>query len=206
MSISSIRLSPQLASTYRLFLRATSAAVLHHPTATRNVRKLYRPIFNEAAQVEVQLKTTQDPQTSKLLDQWLVNWNKRGNNLLDHTLPRITRLFFFAVDNTLELLHNSATTRGLSHRLTRNIGFLTNAYLQSRTRRGQVWDPQLPASAPLYSIQPVKAPTAKEMKQQGRKAFDAAAFQSLGQVVRLAEAQSEVSLGRLPTFSVSVRR
>ncbi|KAF8507747.1 hypothetical protein JB92DRAFT_2958263 [Gautieria morchelliformis] len=184
---SPIRLSSQLTSTYRLFLRATSAAVLHHPTATRNIRKLYRPIFDEAANVDVQVKTTRDPQKTKLLEQWLVTWNKR-------------------VDNTLELLHSSATTRGLSHRLTRNIGFLTHAYLKSRMRKGQVWDPQLPASAPIYSIRPGKVPTAKEKKQQSRAAFDATVFHSVGQVVRLAEGQSNISLGRLSPVSVPTTR
>ena len=83
------------------------------------------------------------------------------------------------------------------------MAFLTHAYLKSHTRRkGRVWDPQLPASTPLYSIQPLKPPGAKEMKQQSKSAFDAAAFQSLGQVVRLAEGHSEVSLGRLPMISI----
>lgn len=201
-----IRLSAQLTSTYRLFLRATSAAVLHHSTAKRNIRKLYRPIFDEAAQVEVQLQTTQDPQASRTLRQWLVNWNNRGKKLLITLLPMCGHLrTLLKVDNTLELLHNSATTRGLSHRLTRNIGFLTHAYLRSRKRKGQVWNPQLPASAPLYTIQPMAAPTAKMRTQQNRQAFDAAAFQSLGEVVKLAEARSSVSLGRLPTVSTSPR-
>ena len=79
---SPIRLSSQLKSTYRLFFRATSAAVLHHPTATRNIRKLYRPTFNEAAKVEMQVQTSQDAQTSKMLTQWLVKWNERGDSLL----------------------------------------------------------------------------------------------------------------------------
>lgn len=35
-------------SAYRLTLRALSAGVRHHPTATRNLRRLYRPAFREA--------------------------------------------------------------------------------------------------------------------------------------------------------------
>ncbi|KAF8584836.1 hypothetical protein K439DRAFT_1105813 [Ramaria rubella] len=172
-----VRLSSQLTSGYRLFLRATSAAVLHHATATKNIRKLYRPVFEEAARVEAKAHLTQEPQTRELLDRWLIDWNER-------------------VDNTLELLHNSATSRGLAHRLTRNIGFLTHAYLKSRSRHGSVWDPQLPATSPLYSVE--KPQTAKDKKKEGRDAFDAVVFQSLGQVVRLAEGRSRISLGRLP--------
>lgn len=36
---------------YRLVLRASSASVLHQPTAKRNLFKLWRPTFDEAAQV-----------------------------------------------------------------------------------------------------------------------------------------------------------
>ena len=122
-----------------------------------------------------------------------------------HSFNRVDEISL-KVDNTLELLHNSATAQGLSHRLTRNIGFLTHAYLTSRKRTGKSWDPQLPVTSPLYSIKPTKDPTAKKKKQQERVAFDGAVFQSLGQVVRLAEGQSNVSLGRLPAASHTVYR
>jgi hypothetical protein len=73
-----ISLSSNLASVYRLFLRATTASVLHHSTATSNLRKLYRPIFTEAARVESQSRTTKDPETREALQKWLIDWNERG--------------------------------------------------------------------------------------------------------------------------------
>jgi len=71
-------LSSELSSVYRLFLRATAVSVLHHPSATSNLRKLYRPIFTEAARVQFQIGTTHSPRTRKILGKWLVDWNQRG--------------------------------------------------------------------------------------------------------------------------------
>jgi hypothetical protein len=62
-----------IASAYRVTLRALSASVRHHPTATKNLRRLYRPAFDEAAaNLESYMK---DPtEDKKVLVQ---EWNER---------------------------------------------------------------------------------------------------------------------------------
>ena len=59
-------------SVYRLFLRALSASVLHHPAATTNLRRLYRPVFVEAAAVCRSLDTP-------AAQRWMSEWHQRGN-------------------------------------------------------------------------------------------------------------------------------
>lgn len=70
-------LPPEFKSLYRLFLRTVSAAVLHHPQATRNLRRLWRPVFNAGAYVTKQLKQSKVPQRP-LLGKWLKQWEQRG--------------------------------------------------------------------------------------------------------------------------------
>jgi len=72
------RISPQLASLYRLFLRGTSVAVLNSNSAKKDIRILYRPIFEEAAQTEVRLSQESNPRARLHLEKWLRAWNKRG--------------------------------------------------------------------------------------------------------------------------------
>jgi len=51
------KLPPSFTSLYRLFLRTSSAAVLHHEAATRYVRTLWKPTFREAALVVHKLQS-----------------------------------------------------------------------------------------------------------------------------------------------------
>ncbi|KAM6494008.1 hypothetical protein JOM56_010369 [Amanita muscaria] len=109
------RLVSEFTSLYRLFLRTVSASVLHHPQATRNLRRLWRPVFEAGARVQ------QSP-----CDSWLKLWNSR-------------------MDNTLALLYNSSQTRGLSHNLTRNLAWLVSSEQQRvRAYKLKAWNPQHP--------------------------------------------------------------
>ena len=58
-------------SVYRLFLRALSASVLHHPVATTNLRRLYKPVFVQAAAINRSL----DPPAAQ---RWMSEWHQRG--------------------------------------------------------------------------------------------------------------------------------
>ncbi|KAF8508583.1 hypothetical protein BU17DRAFT_56677 [Hysterangium stoloniferum] len=163
-------ISPRLASTYRLFLRGISASVLHHGPTKRTLRKLYRKTFSEARQVEDKLSSTDDCQPRGELEQWLVKWNQR-------------------IDNTLHLLHSSATNRGLSHHVTRNLGLLMSAYLREPKR--PVWNPQAPPKLP-------KPFGSKSLKQDSKASFNAIAFRTLSEAVRLAEGYGDLTLGTIP--------
>ena len=67
-------------SLYRLFLRTSSASVLHHKGATRNLRSLWRPTFDGAARVMYQLQDSNDAATQKELETWLNVWEQRGEH------------------------------------------------------------------------------------------------------------------------------
>jgi hypothetical protein len=72
-------LPPSFTSLYRLFLRASSAAVLHHRAATRYIRPLWKPTFREAAVV---IRRVQNPSLvsseKAQLERWLCLWEQSG--------------------------------------------------------------------------------------------------------------------------------
>lgn len=75
------RLSPTFTSLYRLFLRTTSASVLHHTAAKRNLRRLWRPTFDNAVQVTKRLENgPKDVTARKELEIWLEVWNNRSQD------------------------------------------------------------------------------------------------------------------------------
>lgn len=77
-------LPPEFTSLYRLFLRATSATVLHSGPATRGLRRLYRPSFQAAALTIKRLKSPDsDPKEEENLKGWLKEFDIRGqlNNM-----------------------------------------------------------------------------------------------------------------------------
>lgn len=73
-----MELSSSLTSTYRLFLRAISASVLHHGPTKRSFHLIYRRPFVEAALVEKRLLATEDERTRESLEKWLIEWHKRS--------------------------------------------------------------------------------------------------------------------------------
>lgn len=91
-----VSLPREFKSLYRLFLRTVSAAVLHHPQATRNLRRLWRPIFDAGAYVTKKYekpvgKRSIVPQ-HPFLGQWLKQWEQRGQLFIQ----RYTILYQYA--------------------------------------------------------------------------------------------------------------
>jgi hypothetical protein len=69
------KLPPSFTSLYRLFLRASSASVLHHRTATRHVQTLWKPTFREAAVVSLKLQSpTLGTSEKERLEKWRFRW------------------------------------------------------------------------------------------------------------------------------------
>ncbi|KAK7052851.1 hypothetical protein VNI00_004170 [Paramarasmius palmivorus] len=166
------RLPPTFTSLYRLFLRTTSASVLHHTSATRNLRQLWKPVFSNAAQNIKKLE--QDPSRQEI-QQWLDKWEKRMNN-------------------TLKFLYNSATSRGLPHQVVRNLSLMVLAEYQHASAKLPVWNPRLAPDAPEYSTEVImKAVT----KRQQTKEFDKKAVNALDQVVKMAEGRDKILFGRM---------
>lgn len=90
------------------------------------------------------------------------------------------------------MLYNSSQSRGLSHKLTRNLGYLV--YAERQRVKGfklPVWDPQTPGA--LVKVQPSRRLAAKQKHEQ----LVAKALGPLSQVVKLAEAKDGLTLGRV---------
>ncbi|THH15066.1 hypothetical protein EW146_g5359 [Bondarzewia mesenterica] len=168
-------LPPTFTSVYRLFLRASSASVLHHKTATRHLRLLWRPTFREAAKV---IRKLQDDHINiserQRCEKWMSRWEQN-------------------IDNTLELLYNSSRSRGLPHQLTKNLSFLCFGYqkwqhdqLYGSTRK---WDPS------PEKHQKGSAPKPGQNIERGQ--FKAEAWGALEEVARMAEGTAGITLGRM---------
>ncbi|KIL63730.1 hypothetical protein M378DRAFT_186943 [Amanita muscaria Koide BX008] len=168
------RLAGEFTSLYRLFLRTISASVLHHPQATRNLRRLWRPAFEAGARVTKELQ--QSPcDSSHEHHTWLKLWNER-------------------VNNTLALLYNSSQTRGLAHNLTRNLAWLVSSEQQRvRAYRLKAWDPKRP-----HALTNLTEKARKKQEEENKfKDFVARSWAPLNRAVELAEAKDDLTLGRI---------
>ncbi|KAJ6490278.1 hypothetical protein C8R47DRAFT_1014431 [Mycena vitilis] len=170
-------MSPSFISLYRLALRTTSASVSHQNRVTKSLRKLWRPAFEDAARTTTQLQGSSLSTAHRTdLEVWLQIWHHR-------------------MDNTLALLYTSSKTRGLSHRLTRNLALLISGE-QIRINRPKLpqWKPRLPSGAEEYQPffeDPNIAAARKRDKEVGF------AWNALEEVVRMAESRNELSLGKI---------
>ncbi|KAJ7251143.1 hypothetical protein B0H12DRAFT_1018698 [Mycena haematopus] len=162
---------------YRLFLRTSSASVLHQNKSTKALRRLWRPAFEDAARVTNRLQDNSlSASRRNELEVWLQTWHLR-------------------IDNTLALLYTSCKTRGLSHRLTRNIaGLIRREQQRLDTMKLPEWKPTLAADAVEY--QPFHAAKQRAAVEQLQDEA-AVAWNALEEVVRLAEGRSELSLGKI---------
>ena len=214
------QLRPEFTSVYRLFLRTVSAAVLHHPQATRNLRRLWRPIFESGARrvtlrqplpsqhcssaVEVKVEEGSSSSPKPELQQHARDWSKlwdqrsafpktfyiRQKGLLKKK-QKSTRSI---VNNTLALLYHSSQNRGLPHKLTRNLAFLvTSEHQRVRSYKLNAWDPRRPQQ---FSNLTEKARRKQEENKRFQE-FVAGSWAPLGQAVKLAEAKDELMLGRV---------
>lgn len=75
----------------------------------------------------------------------------------------------------------------MAHRVTRNLGLLTHNYLAEVNKAGPAWNGQHP-------------PKPKRAKPQSSDvdSFDDIVLTAVGEVVKLAEGHSNITLGRLP--------
>ena len=122
---------------------------------------------------------------------WLEKWEKRSTWINQHCELSFYELNTATVDNTLLLLYNSAVSRGLAHKLTRNLATLSSlrkAWLCSAYERpGAPWNP-----------------TGKQMHARTKKSRDRknelgeSAWNMVREVVRMAEGRDRLVLG-LPT-------
>ncbi|KAJ3924610.1 MAG: hypothetical protein NXY57DRAFT_286456 [Lentinula lateritia] len=175
-------LPPYFTSLYRLFLRTSSASVLHQSSAVRNVRSLWRPVFTDAARVINKLQTKPSDHKQKSCQNWLKDWETQ-------------------MDRTLSLLHASATSRGLPHQLTRNLSQLFHSeYERMSNRKYPVWNAQLPPRSHEYHTRtPDTTPKALNKEKNVRQVqyLEDRAWKALGFAVSMAEGRDKLSLGRV---------
>ena len=95
------------------------------------------------------------------------------------------------MDNTLSLLYNSAISRGLAHKLTRNLHALSH--------RRKVWllsAYELPNAPWKPTGEPIQLKLNK--RQTDRSGPGESAWNMVGEVVRMAEGRDQLMLGRVP--------
>ncbi|KAI0060592.1 hypothetical protein BV25DRAFT_1807237 [Artomyces pyxidatus] len=180
MSASPIRLPATFKSLYRLVLRASSASVLHHHAGTRYLRPLWRPVFREAAVVVCKLQNkAMNSLDRQRHEKWLESWDRN-------------------MDRTLTFLSTSARSRGLPHRLTRNLSFLNYGFRAWQSERlyktTSPWDPNPQNSKAGMQL---KASRRHNKSDVASEQFDLKSWGALEEVVTMAEGKSGISLGRI---------
>ncbi|KAH9833530.1 uncharacterized protein C8Q71DRAFT_773888 [Rhodofomes roseus] len=184
------RLPAEFTSLYRLVLRATAASVLNNGSATQQLRVLWRPGFDRAAEVLHRLQSTPLAESERTtLQRWYGAWEAR-------------------MDKTLSFLSNSARSRGLPHRVTRNMSHLLWSYrfytskvsLWEHDSSRPRWKPNLPQNHDAYKPHGLKPGTRLE-DIQSRKARRAdmndEQWAALDEVILMAEGREGLSLGRI---------
>lgn len=191
-------LPAELTSLYRIFLRATSAAVLNNGPGTRGLRRVYRPTFEAAAraiQCAQDLESTsEEAQTVKL---WLDEFDKRGKSQICLTISLTPKRS--SANGTLELLHNAALSRGLPHRAILHLFHLSrsNHHWSSENQEYPIiaWSPQLRRDDPKY--RPGWNMTSNQRKRKAEVDIASKAWNGLGEVIRMAEGRDGILLGKV---------
>ena len=178
-------------SLYRLFLRLSSASVLHYRPAKLNLIARYRPAFEEAAKLTALVETAGSEKLDPIAVKALRTWHERS---MLYFSPCISRSDSSTpVDNTLSLLLSSAQSRGLPHHLTYNLAFLL-AQRRKRSiqdfRMRPRWNPQ--DAEP--KVPKPKTARAKE-KEDALNKLQHDLDMALAQATALAEGYSGIILG-----------
>jgi hypothetical protein len=125
------------------------------------------------------------------LEKWRCLWELSSEFKVDILAP-VVKVDFLLVDRTLSLLVTSAQSRGLAHRLTRNLSILHFGFqkYQARVRYGllQTWDPRQQEYKPARQTRPALVDAEK---------FDGQSWGALEETVRMAEGKSGLTLGRM---------
>ena len=113
--------------------------------------------------------------------------------------------FEIVVDRTLSILVNAAVSRGLAHKLIRNLIWLRRGHVswveRSYYSHKPFWKPQLPPSSTQYQPYSLPKPGSKHHRALGisrkTKLFDEKCSTALGEVIKMAEGRHGIILARL---------
>ena len=102
-----------------------------------------------------------------------------------------------AVDNTLQLLYNASLSRGIPHRLLRNLAYLTGnerqRVISTTILMMKKWNPQ--GSYPQIPEPLTKKEIKSATKKRNEETFKRNGAGALEEVVRMAEAAGGLTLG-----------
>jgi hypothetical protein len=203
---SNLKLPASFTSLYRLFIRATPPAVLHHAAATRRLRRLYRPIFQEAALAIRKLEDQQNLSNGERrhLNDWLDEFDKRGECEVSFSEDGDAIMHVFTVDKTLSVLYNCSQSRGLPHDIVSRITSLPSYNHGTLRKKKHKWDPRLPPDSEKYQVKqsslPIRARASKKQRQEEtNERVKQHSLNALNCVMRMAEGREDLLLGRWPT-------
>ena len=180
LCIATAMLPVEIISLYRIFLRYSSASVLHARPAAPLLRRLYRPIFNEFLS-RAKLSASSTSQRGMTEDDW--DEFKCRSQLCFYASCRVSlSIRALSVQNTIDLFAASAQrATSPAHNLTKNLAQLS-----------YIFDP-LPVSKRADEINRMRRRRTKGLPLQSTEL----GMEMLSQVVALAEADQRVFLGRI---------
>ena len=126
------------------------------------------------------------------------------SSTLCNTLFALT-ITYGPVDHTLEILYNSATSRGLPHQMTRNLASILGierGRVITAMHRLPKWQPQSASIPKVPKHLTPKVLKKLDLKKE-QEELSENSMRALGEVVRMAEATAGLSLGR---NKITVRR
>ena len=86
------RLPTSFTSLYRLFLRASSASVLHQNASRKQLRQLFRPVFDAAAQVVGDLQNNQLSPSERMRREHFLNTFQQRSTSINHSFLVLSHL------------------------------------------------------------------------------------------------------------------
>jgi hypothetical protein len=148
------RLPHSFTSLYRLFLRASSAAVLHHRAATRYIRPLWKPTFREAAVVVRRLQNPTLGSSEKApLERWLCLWELSSECQISVSSQSLNLVL--SGQNTLDTFYISPVSRPCTQ-------------TDAKPLLSKFWLPEVPGKHTLWS-HPVLGPTPTRIQTSREK-------------------------------------
>lgn len=190
------KLPSSFISLYRLFLRAGSASVLHQKAARKQLRWLFRPIFDVAARVVGDLQSNQLSRSERARRELFLDIFQQRSTWMNYSLLVSSHL---SVDGSLSLLLNSAQYRGVPHRAIYNLNRLRNAHAVWTHRKyysgaKNAWNPKV---AVAHNLKPHAPQRPRDMDRMEKDRIQERCWDAFGEVVRMAEGRHNLSLGRL---------
>lgn len=117
---------------------------------------------------------------------------ERAEYVLKVTAQRPVALITHPVNQTLVMLYSSSTTKGIAHKVTRNLAYLVDSHVaRSRPLGANKWDPHRKSYEPAIPKSKASSPRRIEIERN--------AWFAVGETVRMAEGMAGISLGRLRT-------